>query len=435
MTPRGGAGSTGGLAPAVAGRQLICRLLLVVAVAAPSFAEEAAVPHQHDVGTIRTDPALSVGELVRLTAAREGGAPYVAELEAEAAELARIARRPLADAPAVVLGYGADGWGARGAGYRAARTGIEVPMWWPRQSHGRRRLAVAAQTGSLAALRLHHVEVAGWIRERLADLALADVMLAAAERDEQRAAELLAAVERAAELGERAGADVLLMQAEVLDLRLARRAAWEEHRHAADSYHLLTGLYRRPQDWHEQEAAAEELTMHPLLAVADARVARARAEVERLQAERWGYPTLALGSEHERDERALSFSDRFVLGVRIPLGTSPTAAGALAAARVALREAERDRARSEREARQRLAESEHALALAKSRVELSAERSQLTAEYLRRMRRGFDLGEVDLTALLRAQERARAAERDAHVASVLAHFHVAQRNQALGVVP
>lgn len=410
-------------------------MLLLVAVAAPSFAEEDAAPHQHDVGVIRADPALSLAELVRLTAEREGGAPYVAELAAEATELERIARRPLADAPAAVLGYGADGWGARGGGYRIARAGIELPVWWPRQGSGRRRLADAAQSGSLAALRLHHIEVAGWLRERLADLALADVVLAAAERDEHRAEELLAAVERAAELGERAGADVLLMRAEVLDLRLARRAAWEEHRHAADSYHLLTGLYRRPQDWHEGDAAAEKLSEHPQLAVADARVARARAEVERLLAERWGHPSLALGSEHEREERAHSFSDRFVLGVRIPLGTSPAAAGALAAARVAVREAERDRARAEREVRQRLAESEHALALAKSRVEISEERARLTADYLRRMRRGFDLGEVDLTLLLRAQERARAAERDARVAAVLAHFHVAQRNQALGVVP
>lgn len=414
-----------------------CLPMTSIAVIAIATAVVAAPPAD-DTGdhlVIREDPALTLTELVRLTAAHEGGAPVVAALREQAGELDRAARHPFPAAPAIALGIASDGIGGSGDGYRMGRAGVELPVWWPRQRRGRRALADAAQRSAAVAAEAHLLEVAGWLRAALAELALAEVHLDVARRDWQRAQELEAAVARAVELGELAQRDLLLIQSESLDSRFALREAVEEHRHAADSYHLLTGLERRPRDWSEPEADREGFADHPALARAAARAAGAHAELERLVRERWGQPLLTAGSEHERDRSDLPFSDRFVFGIRIPLGWSADATVAIAAARVAASEADRDRTRLERDLRQQLAESEHRLVLAKSRVRIATEQAHVSSEHFRLVQRAFELGEVDLTTLLRARARARSAERQQREAAILEQFQIAEFHQALGIVP
>ena len=163
--------------------------------------------------------------------------------------------------------------------------------------------------------------------------------------------------------------------------------------------------------------------------------ARAQGELDRLSADQWGNPRLAVGTQHEREESGANLDDRIVAGVRIPLGRRSDAQAKIAGARRALAEARRDRGRLDRELRGRLAKAEHRFSLASERVSTAAEQAEMAAEYMRLTERGFGLGESDLRDLLHARSRSIAAEQAHREAVILKQSSAGQVNQALGVVP
>lgn len=388
----------------------------------------------HDHPELTVDPALTLAETVRVAAAREPGARVVGARAEEAEALHRDAGRWLADAPAIAVGHVTDVVG-RDAGYRQWDAVLELPLWWPGQRGPRREKAVAAGAAAEQADIAHRLEVAGRIRASLASLSLArnHLELARAELEAEEA--LAAKVARAVELGELAERDLLLARSASLERRTLYLEALEEHRHAEADYFLLTGLHRRPADWGEALATDGDLSGHPALRLARDDVAIARAEVERLEKTRWGFPTLAIGSQHERDIGSADYSNRLAAGVRVPLGRRDHTVSGVAQARRALAEARRDAERLEIELQGRLLRAEHGLALVDERLATAVRQSRMAGDYLRLTERGFALGEIDLATLIRARASANGAERTLREAEILRRFRIAEYNQALGVVP
>ena len=122
-------------------------------------------------------------------------------------------------------------------------------------------------------------------------------------------------------------------------------------------------------------------------------------------------------------------------GLRIPLGRQSAADSGSAAARLALAVMRRDAERLQIEIRGRVLKAEHRLELAIQLVPTARERAEMSDDYLRLTERGFSLGEVDLDTLVRARARSRSAALALREAEILFHFHSAEYNQALGVVP
>jgi hypothetical protein len=269
----------------------------------------------------------------------------------------------------------------------------------------------------------------------VADLALARVRLELTEAEWRAEDELATQIERAVALEELAERDLLLARSSSLDRKLLYLEALEESGHSDGSYFLLTGLSSWPGDWSEIPADPDSFENHPLLLLAAEETARAQGELDRLTADQWGNPILAVGTQHEREESGANFDDRIVAGVRIPLGRRSDAQAEIAGGRRALAEARRDHRRLERELRGRLTEAEHRLSLASERVSTAAEQAEMAAEYLRLTERGFGLGESDLGKLLRARSRSIAAEQTHREALILQQSSAGQMNQALGVVP
>jgi len=391
-------------------------------------------PHPHDTPQLVADPSLSLSEVVRLAAGREPGAAVVDARLQEAVALRGDAGQLFAGAPALAAAYVTDGLGSDD-GYRKADSLLELPLWWPGQRVGRRDVATAAENAAAHAATGHTLEVAGWVRQAVAELALADNRLELAEA-EWRAEEALAAqIERGVALREFAQRDLLLARSASLDHRLRYLEALEASRHRAETYVQLTGLSSWPEDWREPPALRRDLGEHPLLLVAEQEAERAEAELARATSDRWGHPVLALGSEHERALRSLDYGNRLVVGIRIPLGWHKDARGEVAAAHRAAAAARRDSGRLERALREELAHAEHRLTLSHERVSTAREQSRMASEHLRLTQRAFELGETDLGTLLRARARANAAERTSHEAGILQQFSAAQLNQALGFVP
>jgi outer membrane protein TolC len=72
---------------------------------------------------------------------------------------------------------------------------------------------------------------------------------------------------------------------------------------------------------------------------------------------------------------------------------------------------------------------------AEQAVAVAERRESLAQQALAVTRRAFDLGEADLTTLLRAEERAREARLDLAVRQLETGRALARLNQALGIVP
>ena len=411
-------------------------LLILLAASALSADEGPAspLPHPHESPEIVADPLLSLAEVVRLAAEREPGAAVVVARRVEADALEADARRLLAGAPAVAAGYITDDPGSS-HGYRQWDSLLELPLWWPGQRSGRRQLARAAKSAAGRAASTHVLDVAGRVRQAIAELALAKNRLELTDADWRAAEELAAKVGRGVELREFAQRDLLLARSASLERRFDHLEALEESRHTAESYLLLTGLSRWPADWQERADGSIRLADHPSLLLAGDEALWADAELLRQRRDQWGNPVLALGSQHERPLGGLDFDNRFVSAIRIPLGRRKDARGQVASAQRAAAEARRDRLRLERRLQERLAHAEHRMALAQTRRSTAHEQAEIALEYTRLTQRAFELGETALASLLRARARSFAAQLESHEAVILHRFSAAQLNQALGVVP
>jgi cobalt-zinc-cadmium efflux system outer membrane protein len=417
---------------------LLTVLLLVTLgyenAAAESSVDTNADDNGHGHIVLEVDPVLSLQEVVLQTAEREPGSEVVVARREEAAALEKNATRLLAGPPSIEASYVSDGLSSDD-GYRQWDVALEFPLWWPGQRSGRRLSARAASSAASHAQRAHALQVAGWVRQAVAELALAGVRLELTEAEWRAEDELAAQIERAVALEELAERDLLLARSASLDRRLLYLEAIEESGHSESSYFLLTGLSSWPGDWSEIPADPESFENHPLLLLAVEETARAQGELDRLSADQWGNPRLAVGTQHEREESGANFDDRIFAGVRIPLGRRSDAQAKIAGARLTLAEARRDHRRLDRELRGHLAKAEHRFSLASERVSTAAEQAEMAAEYMRLTERGFGLGESDLRDLLHARSRSIAAEQAHREAVILKQSSAGQMNQALGVVP
>jgi outer membrane protein, heavy metal efflux system len=164
-------------------------------------------------------------------------------------------------------------------------------------------------------------------------------------------------------------------------------------------------------------------------------VAQARAERDRVQSGRRGNPILSLGAKQARGARGEESDTAIQLEVSIPFGLASQNAPALAGAERAYTERVAEQSLNRLEAEHALHEARLGLLGAADALAVAERRQALTQDALKLVRRAFDLGESDLTALLQAQERARQSSLDLELRRLEQGRAAARLNQALGVVP
>ena len=359
-------------------------------------------------------------------------------LRGEQAAVGRQAAGPLASDPALRAKTLSDALTGDDGAYELEAM-VDLPLWMPGQRAARRSIAETLGTQAAALSRYLRWEAAGRVREAAWAAALAQGRL----RQAGAALESARALER--DIGKRSGAgelarvDLLVAQQETLAREVDLQAAQNEYDRAIHAYVHLTGLPTLPDPLAEIAAPVEDEQAlpvdHPLLANSAGAVAQARAERDRVQSGRRGNPILSLGAKQARGARGEESDTAVQLEVSIPFGLASQNAPALARA---------ERAYTERVAEQRLnrLEAEHALHEARlgllgaaDALAVAERRQTLTQAALKLVRRAFDLGESDLTALLQAQERARQSSLDLELRRLEQGRAAARLNQALGVVP
>lgn len=400
-------------------------------------AAAASLPDAHEAhGAVAADPALTLRAALEAALARDPGQERL-DAGGEEVEMLGRAARAWTPEPIAIAGRGAtdDALGSHD-GYRAWEAGVEVPLWIPGQRSARRRVAEHARAGLDAGRARRALEVAGMLRELLAEWTRERARVEVAGHALAAAEALEAAVRRAAELGEVADRERLLAEEETLGRRdelLRARAALRE---VELRWLAATGLARAPADGVEARAPERPLGAdHPLLAEAEARVARAEAALAQALRDQWSTPLVAIVSEHERDARGETTNDRLGFGLRLPLGRSGAAQGRVAEARLAVGDARAHFGELRRALEVQLRDAVHQLGLSADRLDVAEARRALAARNLRLEERAFALGESDLMDRLRIQARAFEAELALHEARADRQLALARHNQALGMLP
>jgi len=380
-------------------------------------------------------PPPTLREAIEAAAERH---PRQQTLDASAREVDALDARAsslLADSPSVAGLYKTDQIGS-GEGYREWEAGVALPLWKPGQRGAERDVANSATLALDQDRRALLLEVAGEVRERVWEAALARNNVEIAKKEWETAMALEKNVRRREELGELPVTDLLLAQDSTLTKRVDQVKAQAEFDNAMQRYASLTGLSRLPRQ--RGETAVEESTVpedHPGLAQASANTRQALAELGAIRRRGGGSPELFVGGNGERDASGEDFDTRVALALSVPIGTRAHTGPALAAAERARADAQAEYEIRMRELTLALKESQREQESARDALALAVEQNRVARESLRLGTVAFDAGESDLVTLLRVQRLAFAAERREKELRIMLQRAISRYNQAAGVLP
>lgn len=362
--------------------------------------------------------------------------PQARQLESRAQALA--ARRSVADAwlaaPAAVSISSRNDRPYKNQGLRDHEVELALPLWLPGQ-RGARQAAAMADADALDAVRdALRLQLAGEVREAWIALALArsDGELARTRLGTAQALEQ--DLRRRLAVGESSRFDANLAATERLTADAALQEASIREQEAAAALALLTGTVPEGEPT-APEAAPAIAPGHPNLAAARLATSAALARVREARETTREAPELAVGVRRERADLADPYANSLALRLRLPLGSAPRHRAQVAEAQADLDLADAQlRLQAERvsqDQRRAALETETGQRL----TQLAAQRQHLAAENLRLARKAYQLGELDLAALLRTQASAQEADRAAQRARLNLIAARGRLQQAQGILP
>jgi outer membrane protein TolC len=415
------------------------KLLVCVAGAACFFAiapvasEERFVDHYDE---LVFDESLSLGQVIEATFEKYPQSALIAAFENEAKALERRSASWIAGYPAVYLQWIDDrAFNDRGA--VEIQTGYQIPVWmWGQRAASRAVAEEATQSTALLARAIRH-EVAGLVRDALWNLRLVENRYELAERIYEVSRQLTALVQRRVDVGDLARADLLLAESDELEKKTAVVQAEAEVMHARKSYSNLTRLERAPKFFEEEQSPRSTFDeSHPALAVANALIERAQAEVEFTRKSKQGnQPSILVGTQHERGTRKEGYNNETNFVLQIPIGGEAYNAPFVAEANIVLTQRLTDRDILFRQLEKALHEAIHNLEVDRAALTIAERRREIAESQLKMSRLAFETGEISLIDYLKIQATAQAAIRDAAERAILLQRDIAVYNQVVGVTP
>lgn len=414
-------------------RPLFTAFITYLLITASVFADE--LQHTDHHPAMSTDPQLNLRSVVQSTLTHYPQTAVINAMSEEAEALQTRGNAWLSGPPAIAFRYETDQV-ADNTGFREIENELELPLWkWGQRASGR-SLAEQASIQTHAYTQALSLQVTGLVREALWTIKLEDNLHHFAEQSVAVADRLLKTIKRRVELGDLARADVLLVASDRLEKLQALTEAETEMLHSRHDYLTLTHLAGIPENF--VETRSERVAIddnHPALATATAQVQRKQAELQWLTAAGSGQPALTLGGKSERDARGGHTIESFSAALSVPFGGRAHTGPEVAQARLQLTQAMAERDLLLRQLRKTLHEVEHTLAIGQRELSNVNQRRDLAQEHFKMSQKAFEAGELSLIDLLKIQERAQAAERNAIERALFIQRDTARYNQAVGELP
>ncbi|MEM5427988.1 TolC family protein [Cupriavidus oxalaticus] len=340
----------------------------------------------------------------------------------------------IAGPPTLGLLHRDDRWTEK-RGLRESEVQLGVPIWMPGQRGARGDLADAQIAEAEAGATLAQLNVAAEVRERVWHLAAAHGERDVLARRAEVAASLRDDVRRRVAAGDLARTDLLLAQQDYL---AAQGLVAESEARLVDARARLlqsTGTSALPARYDEAPAVVVDPAVHPRLAAAQRTVDRNERQLGYLRKSRRDAPEVGVLYRNDRAGGGMPSDQTIGLFVKIPFATDARNLPRETAAQTELMTARAELERAERNLHSDIDTAKAALALAEQQLALTEERSATLSERAALLRKTFNLGEIGLPEVLRAQNQALEAEADLVRQRARRGLAVAALNQAFGVLP
>lgn len=322
-------------------------------------------------------------------------------------------------------------------GERELTYGISLPLWRAGEKNAMQARGQQFNTQVTAWQEALTLTMAGRLRRALADMQDADTMLLAEQQATADARQLLSIAESLHSAGETARRDVLQARTLLLAQQRNELAAETARVDAERNYQMLTGLNMRPAKPHvETMQTTEEISPeHPLLRLLKSDINLAAAEIDKIEVEALGSPTLSIGSRRQRAGNTNDYEDALALSVTIPFGGRAHVNASTSSARRNKVDADVRYLNTFRELNLQLHEVAHQLFTLDESLPLSKEQAQLARQQWEMAKTAFVTGETDISQVVIALQQTRRSARDLDVITLRHARLITEFNQIVGVLP
>jgi outer membrane protein TolC len=283
---------------------------------------------------------------------------------------------------------------------------VSTPLWLPGQKAARQKEAADLASDVQARGAALRLQLAGDVREAWWALALAREVAALARQRLEASSALAQLVQRRYKVGELARLDANLAQAEQLSAQGEVLEADSSVRQAQQVFESLVGAPPPAQLAPEAPRAMATDEAPPQLQALQSAVSLAQSRLALADATRREAPQLALRWNNQRGDATTPYSQGIGVKLTVPFSSGTLVRQEGAAARAELAQAEADLALALARMRLEVSKAQGEFDMAQRQLAMAEERRALTADNLRLAQRSFELGESDLSALMRARAAA-----------------------------
>jgi len=407
-------------------KKITTGLCLIISIA--SYAEP-----EHDDAII-VDASVSVRQILQSTVQRYPDFQMLLAKKMEIEARAKYADSFFPRAPAIGLSNQNDALTSR-RNQLEWEVALDLPIWMPQQREARQKTAQDAANSYEDAKDSLQLLVAGMLRDSLWNINIAENQVGLAKQRYDTAQALLRDVQKRVKAGDLPASDILLAQNETLSAKTMLLNAQTELKHAQYRYVLLTGNHHMPAQFEEAQSKNELSERHPMLREASKKLLLADDEKAMVMIERKDNPRVSLNARSQRGPFDNVANDSLGVRVLIPLQSDSQSAPLLAAAEANLAKAQSEIMRMRYMLESAFHEAEHNLNVSRATLQISQEQQRNAQESLRLARKAFALGESDLVSLLRVQAMSFEADRLYQQNQIQLLWNIARYNQAAGELP
>lgn len=354
------------------------------------------------------------------------------------AELTRGATRLLAAPATLSLRYENDTVGSN-VGLQEWGSTIDFSLFMPAERQARKISAEQQQLLTAALAAASRLQIAGELRNTLWDIRAAAVEVDMAQLALAAARRMQQTVQKSVAAGASAAAELPLLAAISQQREADLHNAQVELAHSQRRYLVLTGLDVLPTTFAEPllplTTEQDVLQQHPLLQLVAQQREVAAAGLQLADRSWQQKPSIGVGMRGERGRSDQQYVEVAGLFVSIPLDFGGYNSTQKSQARISLAQAERDQQQALRQLQLNLHDAELNQLSAQRSSELARHRAELAQRAHALATRAYELGEIGLTALLRAADEQRQAALELALQEVRLQRSIAMLNQAAGHLP
>ena len=314
--------------------------------------------------------------------------------------------------------------------------GVEFPLWLSGQRQAREAIANIASQNLSADAQYLRLQLTGMVRDALWDIQLMQGLADIAKAKHEAVSQLQRDIELRVTLGDMAQKDLLIAQTETLQAESELINAEAEVQHAKFRYKNLTGLSIIPAEFTEVKSAKVDVQeAHPALIDANSKIALSAEQRNLVRIENRDNPTVTIGTRSLRGASDTAFNNSLGITLRIPLQSATRNAPHQAAAEMQYAENQAHLSQLKLLLAAAMHEAEHNLEVGVLQLNILAKQNLITQQSLTVTRKAFQLGELDLSDLMRVQTQAFNTERALKNQQIQQLWNTARYNQAVGELP